>query len=123
MFPVRIKNISAYLSSWDCWDETFTAKLPVKNYPIMRLNGERKDFSGVRVGLIQAGKRLLFEAQGECIYDPKDPSRFIGGMTWFDELGEYEEVLAREHEAANEGKRLGEENQRLHAQEKAAVER
>lgn len=80
------------------WSEDFTRKLEVDEYPSMRLNHTRENFDAYRVGLVQTGKKIVMDCQGECLYDPANPDIFIGGVVWLRELGELEDVRQRELE-------------------------
>lgn len=98
--PVEIEDIGHYFKDgWDTWDEHFTRQLDLLEYPVVWLSRNRQNYDCRRVGLLQNGIRYVFEAKGECIRDPVT-KEFVGGVTWFKELGEYDEVQRKDQDAA-----------------------
>lgn len=98
---IEVENIEEYIvANWECWDAKFERRLHATEYPVLRVSRERKNFHGVKVGCrYPDGKRTIFTARGQCIYDP-DTREFIGSVTWLDESVEYAELEKREQEEA-----------------------
>lgn len=64
------------------------------------LSRNRKNYKGKRVGVLEDdGSRVIFEARGECIYAP-GTRNFLGGVTWLNMLGRYEDVKKQQQEEA-----------------------
>ena len=82
------------ISKIDAWDETFSERLTVTDFPPVDLVRSRKDFRGRRVGFIHktTGEKKVFNVSGECIYDVRT-GIFVGGITRFQELEELTKLL------------------------------
>ncbi|EFZ03544.2 autoinducer 2 sensor kinase/phosphatase luxQ [Metarhizium robertsii ARSEF 23] len=58
------------LRKWELWDESFTRKLDVSEYPISILLRTEFPFASMRVGLVDRdGKKLIHDVLGEAIRD------------------------------------------------------
>lgn len=95
--PVEIDDVEAYFTAWDLWDEHFTRTLQFEEYPVVQLSRTRQNFNSKRVGMVVDGRRMVLETRGECIYNPGTKT-FVGGVTYVEELGEYEQVQQRDRE-------------------------
>lgn len=96
--PVEIDDVEAYFrGGWEVWDEHFTRILGFEEYPVIQLSRQRQNFASKRIGMIRDGKRIVWDNRGECIYVPGTKT-FVGGVTYIQELGEYEEIQQRERE-------------------------
>jgi hypothetical protein len=69
------------ISKIEAWDETFSEKLSISDFPLVDLVRSRKDFRGRRVGFIHkvTGEKKVFNVSGEIIHDPKTGT-FLGGI-------------------------------------------
>ena len=87
------------ISKIDAWDETFSEKLSVSDFPLVDLIRTRKDFRGRRVGFIHrmTGLKQVFNVSGECIRDT-ETGTFLGGIARFQETEELTKLL-RYHKA------------------------
>ncbi|KKY16401.1 putative histidine kinase hhk6p [Phaeomoniella chlamydospora] len=94
--PVEIIDIKDFCNRWTIWDEHFTRKLDLLEYPSLRLNNTRKDFKKLRFGRMLGDKKVVIESKGRCLYDPDNNDNYIGGLVTGRELGEYSEVMARD---------------------------
>lgn len=96
--PVQIEDINAFFSDWDVWSPDFSAKLPVSDYPSMKLNREREAFQSIRYGSRDSiGGRQVIEASGDPLYSPVN-DEYVGGVVWIKTLGTYDEVVAKDLE-------------------------
>ncbi|TWU73933.1 hypothetical protein ED733_004379 [Metarhizium rileyi] len=58
------------LEKWELWDEEFTRKLDISEYPLSILLRTERPFASMRVGLFDRnGKRLVHDMLGEAIRD------------------------------------------------------
>lgn len=75
-----------FLSKFVIYNESFTARIPVEDFPIMRLMREQKGFDGYRIGMysVKDGSRLLFDSTGQPITDEK--GEFLGGLVMFKDV-------------------------------------
>ena len=87
------------ISVIDAWDETFSEKLGIEDFPLIDLVRSRKDFRGRRVGFIHkvTGVKKVFNVSGETIYDI-ETGTFLGGIARFQEIEELTKLL-RYHKA------------------------
>lgn len=84
-------------AKFEIWDEKFTRKLDVTEFPGMKLVRAKKPFSNYRCGFIQAitGDKLTMNVSGECLYDD-DTGEFLGGLCWCQDVQEYSDFLTDE---------------------------
>lgn len=95
--PVEIDDVEKFFGNWEFWDEHFTKRLGIPEYPAIRLNRERKNVKKVRWGVQKDGSRHVFEGSGECLFDPYT-DEYIGCVVWNRDLGEYTDLTSRELE-------------------------
>ncbi|KAH6608932.1 histidine kinase [Trichoderma cornu-damae] len=68
------------LDSWTLWDEGFTRKLDISEYPISILLKTETPFASQRVGMYSpCGKKIVFDALGEALYD-ETTHEFLAGV-------------------------------------------
>ena len=95
--PVPVNNVEEYFGRFHfhIYDKDFTEKLPLEEWPSIRLNRQRKNFKG-RFGVLyyEENRRIVIEATGECLYDQQN--QFIGGVVWIQKLGTQEEYTQKE---------------------------
>lgn len=85
-----------FLSKFVMYNEDFSSKLPMDEFPILRLMREEAAFDGYRVGMYSAkdGTRLLFDTYGEPILD--DKGEFLGGLVVFQDVTEFATTIDRQ---------------------------
>ena len=85
------------LTRLDVWDETYTRKLDVTEYPGIRLVKTRQNFKEQKYGLIypDTGKRVRLDLSGDCLYDDVT-GEFLGGVVWCRDVTDYTEVIAQQ---------------------------
>lgn len=96
--PVEIDDIEMFFGQIPVYDQEFSRRLLVSEYPSIILNQTRKDFTK-RYGLINDdGERVIVETEAEGLWKlSKTHDRsYLGGVTWNKLLGTYEEVKSRE---------------------------
>ncbi|KAL7927197.1 hypothetical protein ACQKWADRAFT_100881 [Trichoderma austrokoningii] len=58
------------LEKWEVWNEDFTKRLEVSEYPISILLRTEKPFDSKRIGMYgRKGNRIIYDVLGEAIYD------------------------------------------------------
>lgn len=87
-----------FLSKFVLYNEDFSAKLAVEDFPILRLMRDQIAFEGYRVGLYSAkdGARLLFDTTGEPILDGK--GEFLGGLVVFQDVTTFKNTIDRQQQ-------------------------
>ena len=87
-----------FLSKFVLYNEDFSAKLAMEDFPILRLMREQIAFEGYRVGLYSAkdGARLLFDTTGEPILDGK--GEFLGGLVVFQDVTTFKNTIDRQQQ-------------------------
>jgi PAS domain S-box-containing protein len=85
-----------FLYKFVLYDEDFSSKLPMEEFPIMRLLREQIAFDGYRVGMYSAkdGARQLFDTYGEPILD--DKGEFLGGLVVFQDVTDFTTTIDRQ---------------------------
>lgn len=75
---------------FEVWDEHFTRRLKVEEYPGMILLATKKPFDNVTHGFLHARTRArhVFQVKGECLYDD-ETGEFLGGICLCNSLQEY----------------------------------
>jgi PAS domain S-box-containing protein len=69
------------LSAWEIWDEQFTRRLSVEEYPISVLVDASTPFASMRVGLVlQNGGKIILDYAGTTIQDPST-GECLAGIT------------------------------------------
>ena len=65
----------------EVWDENFSRKLDVSEYPGVKLVRSREGFTGYRCGFLHmvSGKQIVMSVDGECLYDDQT-EEFLGGI-------------------------------------------
>lgn len=97
--PVELEDVeSFFLETWGCYDETFTRKLTPAEYPAIHLSRTQEGFTNRRLGVMQGDRRVVLECRGTPLYAPKT-GEFLGGITFVEELGEFEEIQQKKFEA------------------------
>lgn len=70
----------ALLKGWDVYNEDFSRKLDLDEYPISILLNTQKPFSGYRIGLYNLkGEPRVYDVLGEAIWD-SDTGEFLAGV-------------------------------------------
>lgn len=68
------------LDRWDMWNEDFTERLSIDEYPISILMRTETPFTSIRVGIFDAnGERVVFDCVGEVIRD-EGTGEFLAGV-------------------------------------------
>jgi PAS domain S-box-containing protein len=82
------------ISKIEPWDETFSEKLSIEDFPLTALVRTRRDFRGRRVGFIHkvTGEKKVFNVSGESIHDAATGA-FLGGIGRFQEIEELSKLL------------------------------
>lgn len=85
------------LTRLDLWDETYTRKLDVAEYPCIKLVKSRQSFKEHKYGFVHplTGKRVRLDLSGDCLYD-EVTGEFLGGVVWCRDVTEYTEVIAQQ---------------------------
>lgn len=69
------------LKNWEIWNEDFTERLDVSEYPISVLIRTESPFASIRIGMFdETGKKVVFDVLGEAIRDDST-GEFLGGVT------------------------------------------
>ncbi|UKZ90264.1 uncharacterized protein TrAFT101_005290 [Trichoderma asperellum] len=70
------------LEKWEVWNEDFTRRLEVSEYPISILLRTEKPFDSKRIGMYgRKGNRIIFDVLGEAIYDDTTHEFLAGVVT------------------------------------------
>lgn len=82
------------ISKIEAFDETFSEKLRITDFPLVELVRSRRDFRGRRVGFIHkvTGQKLVFNVSGESIHDPTTGT-FLGAIGRFQDIEELSNLL------------------------------
>lgn len=96
--PVELEDVeSFFVDTWGCYDETFTRKLKAEEYPAVHLSRTRQPFTCRRLGLVKDNRRVVMECRGTPLYALRT-GEFLGGITFVDELGDFEQVQQKKFE-------------------------
>ncbi|KAH0609175.1 uncharacterized protein H6S33_001403 [Morchella sextelata] len=80
------------------YSEDFERELEVDEHPLIKLVKTKKAISPGRFGMYsREGKKMVFDAHGDGIYD-NDTGEFLGGLTWLRDVTEYQEKLVVQEE-------------------------
>ena len=92
-----LENGHQILARLNLWDETFTRKLEVAEYPSIKLVRTRQSFKEHKYGATypQTGRRVRLDLSGDCLYD-EGTGEFLGGVVWCRDVTEYTEVIAQQ---------------------------
>jgi len=84
-----------FLGQYKLFTGDFTRELGIEEYPIMHLMKTQKRFTARRVGMENdfTGIRLLFDVDGEEIFDEKT-GEFLGGLVIFRDITEYANTIS-----------------------------
>ena len=76
-----VKDGYELISQWHVWDDTFTTRLDVSEYPISVLIRTQQPFTSRRIGMFDpvTGHKLILECSGEAIRD-ECTGEFLAGM-------------------------------------------
>lgn len=97
--PVKLKNgRHDFLDWYTIWDTDFREEKPITEWPIVRLNTQRKKFGWYRVGFRVEGKDLIAEVSGDPLFD-KSTGTYIGCVLWIRALGTRDEVVLADMKA------------------------
>lgn len=81
------------LKNWQVWNEDFTERLDVSEYPISILIRTESPFSSIRVGMYdETGKKLVYDVLGEAIRDDSTGEFLAGVVTGRDVTEMAEEI-------------------------------
>jgi signal transduction histidine kinase len=85
------------LTRLELWDQTFSNRLNVNDFPGIQLVRTRQSFKEHKIGFIYpyTGKRLRLDLSGDCLYDHVT-GEFLGGVVWCRDVTEYTEVIAQQ---------------------------
>ena len=85
-----------FLAKFVLYNEDFSAKIPLEQFPIMKLMKERAAFDGYRVGMYSAkdGTRLHFDTTGEPLLD--DKGEFLGGLVIFQDVTDFARTIDKQ---------------------------
>ncbi|GAB0143973.1 hypothetical protein EsHS_00004470 [Epichloe bromicola] len=90
------------LRHWGLWDEHFTRKLDVSEYPISTLIRTESPFQSMRVGFVTGdGKRLVHDILGEAIRDDTT-GEFLAGVVTGRDVTDMSEVITQIKERDDE---------------------
>jgi signal transduction histidine kinase len=92
-----LENGYQILADLIIWDESFTRKLEVDEYPSIKLVRTRQSFKKYKCGATypNTGRRVRLDLSGDCLYD-KVTGDFLGGAVWCRDVTEYTEVIAQQ---------------------------
>jgi hypothetical protein len=76
-----VKNGYELVSQWHLWDETFTTRLEVSEYPILALIRTQQPFTSRRIGMFDpfTDRKIILECSGEAMRD-ECTGEFLAGM-------------------------------------------
>lgn len=79
----------------DIWDPAFTKRLPIEEYPGIRLVRSRTAFKNMRCGFTHSltKQKKIMNIIGEPLYDAEN-GEFIGGICWCHDLQNYDTFLS-----------------------------
>jgi hypothetical protein len=82
------------ISKIEAFDETFSQKLAIADFPLVDLVRSRREFRGRRVGFIHkvTGQKLVFNVSGESVHDPTTGT-FLGAIGRFQDIEELSKLL------------------------------
>ncbi|KAH9828758.1 Motif C-terminal to PAS motifs [Teratosphaeria destructans] len=85
-----------FLSRYVLYKGDFSEKIPLEDFPIMRLMRERLPFENYRVGMYNARdhSEMLFDVNGEVLRD--DKGEFLGGLVLFNDITSYATTISRQ---------------------------
>ncbi|KAK5080491.1 hypothetical protein LTR05_008602 [Lithohypha guttulata] len=92
--PVEVDDLNMFLDNFDVWDEHFQTQLPFSEYPVVRLNRDRKHFR-MRLGLKKDGRDMVVDIAGDPICN-RQTGEYIGGVAWVTPLGNYNDMKTAE---------------------------
>ena len=86
-------------SRWELWDETFTRRLPVSEYPALKLIQARTSFAEKKYGFRdpENNTRVRLDLSGYCLYE-KSSGASLGGVVWRRDVSVYEHVTAQQNQ-------------------------
>src|ERR1700722_15633115 len=78
-----LENGYQILARLNIWDETFTRKLEVAEYPSIKLVRTRQSFKEHKYSITHphTGRRVRLDLSGDCLYD-EVTGEFRGGVLW-----------------------------------------
>ena len=91
-------------SRWELWDETFTRRLPVSEYPALKLIQARTSFAEKKYGFRdpENNTRVRLDLSGNCLYE-KSSGAFLGGVVWRRDVSVYEHGTAQQNQEIEGG--------------------
>ena len=87
-----------FLQKFILYDEDFSAKIAMEDFPISKVMREQTTFEDYRVGMysVKDGSRMLFDVSGETLID--DKGEFLGGVVLFHDITGYAQTISRQQE-------------------------
>ncbi|KAK3114030.1 hypothetical protein LTR53_008069 [Teratosphaeriaceae sp. CCFEE 6253] len=91
-----------FLAGYVLYRPDFSEKIPLADFPIMRLMREQTAFTAYRIGLYSAkdGSRTLFDVAGEPLLD--DKGEFLGGLVLFHDVTVFAQTIQRQQKQNEE---------------------
>ncbi len=85
-----------FLNKFVLYNEDFSAKIPIEDFPISKVMRDQKSFDGYRVGMysVKDGSRMLYDTSGEPITD--DKGEFLGGLVMFKDITDFAATISQQ---------------------------
>jgi PAS domain S-box-containing protein len=88
---------SVIMTRLEIWDEKYTRKLSLAEFPGIKLVRTRLSFKEQKYGFVypHTGERLRLDLSGDCLYD-EATGEFLGGVVWCRDVTEYTKMIAQQ---------------------------